>query len=81
MHIYQNVEEKTIKLYFIVLVRNILIYIESWGFIPSRMAAYSLNLFHQADTSNNFILQLEVNQFFYNMIAGQKVSMVEHLLR
>jgi len=45
MHIYHNVEEKAIRLYFIVFVRNILIYIESRDPIPSRMAAYSLHLY------------------------------------
>lgn len=44
MHIYHSVEEKTIKLYFVEFVRNILIYIESRNSILSRMAAYSLNV-------------------------------------
>lgn len=44
MHIYHSVEEKAIKLYFVVFVRNILIYSESRDSIPSRMAAYSLNV-------------------------------------
>lgn len=44
MHIYHTVEEKTIKLYFVQFVRNILTYIENRDSIPYRMAAYSLNM-------------------------------------